>query len=357
MINENVRVSIIVPVYNAEKYIDKCICSILEQTYKNIEIVIIDDGSLDRSYEILKNYSERDERIVLIREKNKGAYKTRIEGIEKSTGEYIMFVDSDDWIDSTMVEDMLSLTLKYKADICKCGIVFETEDDKKKNIMYNITDREIHITKPMFEKEVYNRFISTYNLCSVYTQLIKLEKVKITNTGRALSFAEDLQFNLELYSNIDSVVVTEKNYYHYVKNEESVTKTYTINRINQNIENTIFVYGSLFEYLKRWDIDSEENRKLVANRVLKEIAVEIIKLSKIKGENLKVIYSKIKEICKNNIMDIIKQNLEKEDINNENIFIKTIENNIYNCRSKKIIFLLYLVYKPYIKLKSKGMKR
>ena len=106
------KVSIIIPVYNAELFIDKCIESIINQTYKNLEIILINDGSSDRSGEICNNYALSDNRIQVIEIKNKGASFARNVGINLATGNYIMFVDSDDWIEKDMIENMIKLLAK-----------------------------------------------------------------------------------------------------------------------------------------------------------------------------------------------------------------------------------------------------
>jgi glycosyltransferase involved in cell wall biosynthesis len=102
-------VSIIIPVYNLEKILSKCLDSVINQTYKNLEIIVINDGSKDGSEAIIKNYAKKDKRIVLISQKNGGQAKARNVGISQSTGEYIMFVDGDDWIEKDTIEDMMAV--------------------------------------------------------------------------------------------------------------------------------------------------------------------------------------------------------------------------------------------------------
>ena len=104
------KVSIIIPVYNSEKYISKCLDSVLNQTYKNIEILVINDGSKDNSIDILREYEKKDDRIVVIDKENEGVAKTRNQGIKKATGDYIMFIDNDDFIDEDYVETYLKNT-------------------------------------------------------------------------------------------------------------------------------------------------------------------------------------------------------------------------------------------------------
>lgn len=117
----DIEVSVIVPIYNAEKYLRKCIDSILDQTLKHIECILVDDGSVDNSYAICKEYEIRDSRIRVIRQKNSGSSVARNTGINMSNGKYISFVDSDDWIESTMLEKLSNNARKYNADISICN--------------------------------------------------------------------------------------------------------------------------------------------------------------------------------------------------------------------------------------------
>ena len=108
------KISVIVPIYNVEKYLEKCLGSIINQTYKNLEIICVNDGSTDNSLEILKKYSNQDSRIIIIDKKNGGLSSARNEGLKIATGEFIGFVDSDDYIESNTYEECI---LKFKEDI------------------------------------------------------------------------------------------------------------------------------------------------------------------------------------------------------------------------------------------------
>lgn len=123
-------VSVIVPIYNAEKYLSKCIESILTQTYKKLEILLIDDGSSDKSGEICDRYAAADSRIKVVHRENKGVAYTRNEGLDMASGEYITFVDSDDYIHPCMYECMLKSMHKHNAQIVTCGYKRVQEDEK-----------------------------------------------------------------------------------------------------------------------------------------------------------------------------------------------------------------------------------
>ena len=121
-------ISIIVPVYNVEKYLDRCVNSIIKQTYQNLEIILVDDGSTDGSGEKCDEWSKKDSRIVVIHKNNGGLSDARNVGMSKSNGEYIGFVDSDDYVSANMYESLYSAIIKYDADIAECQwIKFEDE--------------------------------------------------------------------------------------------------------------------------------------------------------------------------------------------------------------------------------------
>lgn len=113
------KISVIVPVYNVEDYLEECINSILGQTYKNLEIILVDDGSTDNSSKICDIYEKKDKRIKVIHKENGGLSSARNEGLKYRTGEYISFVDSDDFIDKTMYEKLYSAIKKYDADVVR----------------------------------------------------------------------------------------------------------------------------------------------------------------------------------------------------------------------------------------------
>ena len=127
MENINDLISVIVPVYNVEKYLVQCINSILNQTIKNLEIILVDDGSLDNSGKICDEFSKKDDRIVAIHKENNGLSSARNAGLEIANGNYIGFVDSDDWLDEHMYEILLKLIKENNSDISCCDF-FKTAD-------------------------------------------------------------------------------------------------------------------------------------------------------------------------------------------------------------------------------------
>ena len=141
-------ISIVIPVYNVEKYLDECILSVINQTYKNLEILLINDGSSDSSYDICCKYSEQDNRIHVINKENGGLASARNVGIDKATGEYIYFLDSDDYIKETTIEKVVNYMKNNNLDLCYFSADVIIEDNNltwnkemyKKNHYYNPND-------------------------------------------------------------------------------------------------------------------------------------------------------------------------------------------------------------------------
>ena len=127
-------VSIIVPVYNSEKYIEKCAISLMNQTYQDLEIVLVNDGSTDSSLEICRKFADLDSRFVVYDKKNEGPGFTREYGINNSKGEYLMFVDSDDYIDRNTVESMVNCMVTDNVDLVRCNVVVESKKKEKNNV-------------------------------------------------------------------------------------------------------------------------------------------------------------------------------------------------------------------------------
>ena len=124
------EVSVIIPVYNSEKYVEKCICSVMAQTLPELEIIIINDGSIDESGKILRKLAQKDSRIILLEQENKGVAAARNLGVEKATGKYLTFVDGDDYLQEDYIEKMYSLAEKETLDMVICGQTYVDEGGK-----------------------------------------------------------------------------------------------------------------------------------------------------------------------------------------------------------------------------------
>lgn len=193
------KVSIIVPVYNVEKYLDKCIESIVNQTYRNIEIILVDDGSPDKCPEICNEWAKKDDRIKVIHKENGGLSSARNAALEIAQGDYITFVDSDDWIENDMIQSMLTCAAKNDADIVCCGFYFDNVDTTG------------HLQK--FEKAEYENEEIVLNLLldnirpEVCSKLYSAELINQFRFDESIKYAEDLPFNFYLMLKAKNFVV------------------------------------------------------------------------------------------------------------------------------------------------------
>ena len=223
------RVSVIVPVYNAQKYLVRCVDSILAQTHKDLEIILVDDGSTDNSPKLCKEFAQKDSRIKVIHKQNEGAGMARNMGLQEAAGEFVMFVDSDDYIESTTIEKSLTVRREYNADLVMFGRFNQTADGK-------ITPKPMTADKCLFEgDEVVSKVLSglfTYKMgvgisCwgKVYDiNLIKGSNISFNSERELLS--EDAFFMLQLFKHIKRVALLPESLYYYCQNENSLSRGY-----------------------------------------------------------------------------------------------------------------------------------
>ena len=237
---EQPQVSIIVPVYNVENYIERCLNSLVNQTFKDIEIITINDGSTDKSLELLNKYAKEDIRISVIDLGDEGVSYCRNLGIEKANGKYIMFVDSDDWIDSNMVEVMYKKAEENKLDLVMCSYIREFKDHSKEKI-FNLPE-EIIYKEDKVKNELLRKLVGPIKeelsnpemldaLGTVWGKLyradiLKENKLKFVDLNE-IGSAEDTLFNIFTFNYLKKVMFLNKPMYHYWRdNPKSVTSQY-----------------------------------------------------------------------------------------------------------------------------------
>ncbi len=217
----NTTIDVLIPVYNGEKYIAKCLDSLLSQTYKNLRIVIADDGSTDCTARIIKTYQEYNANIELYSKENeKSISKTRNFLLTKIKSPLFTFFDSDDYAEPEYLETLLNLLNTYNADISLCGKCRHNEnkivDLKKKN-------KKLNKLTLMNKQEVLAEMLSS-NLFNgtVYCKLFKTELLKNANFDENIHYGEDLDFCFKIMSNANSFVFTNKQLYHYIIRKGSI---------------------------------------------------------------------------------------------------------------------------------------
>lgn len=228
---EKPLISVIVPVYNVEKYLYRCLDSVVAQTYQNLEIICVDDGSVDDSGKICDQYAVRDARIRVIHEKNQGLSAARNKGLEAAKGEYIAFVDSDDYILEDMYKKMLDKLLDYNVDLCVCQWQYEFSDGrqviKKQNIDPTIYGRKTSLELARFlYKGNYENGVVVAAWNKLYHRTL-LDTIRFE--GR---IHEDEAFSGRIMAKNISVYVMEEQFYVYAQNGDSLTnKPFSANKL------------------------------------------------------------------------------------------------------------------------------
>lgn len=214
-------ISVIVPVYKVEKYLKRCVASIQDQTYKNLEIILIDDGSPDECGKMCDEFAEKDTRIKVVHQKNGGLAKARNKGLEIAKGEYITFVDSDDMLEAQMME-MLLLMIKEDADIdisiCGHRIVYE---DKER---VSPKDEECKDNVILNQQELWEEIFGQLNN-AVWNKMYKRSVIGELRFPEGIIHGEDLIFNLNYLRKCNKGIINQTVGYNYLKRQNSITSS------------------------------------------------------------------------------------------------------------------------------------
>lgn len=234
-------ISIIVPVYNVEDFLERCIVSIINQTYANFELLLIDDGSIDKSAEICKKWVVKDTRIKYFYKENGGVSSARNRGIKEAKGKYIGFVDPDDWLDETMYEELYTLLEKNYCDVAVCRLI-RVYDEKEK------------IEEKRFKTQIFldgmidqRQLIQSDDLVSCLTKLYKaciFDKLRFPEN---MSHAEDLYIVPDILSRASRVIYTSKILYYYFMRNSSASHNFSESKALNRLE----ARSKFYAYLKQ----------------------------------------------------------------------------------------------------------
>lgn len=292
MINENIKVSVIVAAYNIEKYIDRCLKSLIRQTFKNIEIIIINDGSSDNTLNLIKDYQIIDERIKIVDKENQGLIEARKSGLKLAQGEYIIFIDGDDWLEIEALDKLYTKAKSSNADIL-CYNAFTSYDNDKKEIknMFNIN--KIDKDNPL--KSLFLDDIKV----NIWSKFIRLNYIVENNVEfpERISYAEDLGAVSSLFMYNPKVEYLEQNLYNYYQREDSITKI--ANSKMLEINKAICFVESQLKKNKLYEKYKQEFEQMIYNHLLFFNFMAI----KNRGKYHKEIYRKYMEkniVIKNN---------------------------------------------------------
>ena len=216
---ESCRVSVIVPVYNAEEYLEMCVDSLLQQTYQNMEILLIDDGSTDGSWEMCQQYGERDSRIHTVHKENGGLVSTWKYGVENSTGDYLCFVDSDDWVEPQMIQEMTECICGKEREIVSSDYVIERDNGTRQYVYQQLApgvyDEEAIQSQVLPKVLGYeHRYVTMSRCMKLISKKLILENMHYCDS--AIRMGEDVVMMLPCLIDCERLVVmNHKAYYHY----------------------------------------------------------------------------------------------------------------------------------------------
>lgn len=255
------KISIIVPVYNAEKYIDECISSVLQQTNPNWELILVDDGSTDNSSNIIDEYADKDTRIKSYHKRNEGQFLTRQFGIDKASGDYLGFLDADDFLSKEYVSAILEVCEKHLPDVICFEYCQWNKTITKEWILSLPIKNDCFYCKPDTIKQVYSQIIDGSLTGSMWSKAFSSELIKNTkidsNVVRDKRFAEDAYHSYSIIAKAESIYYLKENLYYYRENNDSASgslDTRPFSYFNQK-----FLFELILNLLSFWKMDDNDN--------------------------------------------------------------------------------------------------
>lgn len=314
----NYKISIIVPIYNTGIYLKKCIDSLLYQTLQDIEIILIDDGSTDESKDICDEYAKRDNRISVIHKKNEGVSIARNVGIKKAKGKYIGFIDSDDWIESNMYENMYNHAKDYNADIVFCDATTVYDNKQSEIDTFTLLEKSRLITKDNIDSSLLAQIAGS--ACRGLYKRELLQKNDICFPVN-LKFSEDRIFNLYAIGYSKKIFYDKTVYYNrYIRMGSAVNKYY-----NNMIDIVMDARGKIMEAIQVcWNNDESIINRYELQTV--GLCYAAINNEFYKDSYLNYIerYRSIKKICDNHILRNEIDKLNLNDLRAKSIIKKRI---------------------------------
>lgn len=308
----NDLISIIIPVYKVEEYLEKCIESVLKQTYTNLQIILVDDGSPDNCGKICDEYAKKDPRIEVIHKVNGGLSDARNVGIAKAKGKYIGFVDSDDYIKEDMYEILINLIKEYDADVSICNL-YDVIDGKE-YIRNNENGIQEYSRLEILKEVLLDKNIQSYAWNKLYKKEL-FDEIKYP-IGKKY---EDIGTTFYVFEKCNKIVVTSKPEYYYLKRSDSLVNNVTESTVLDYTD--IIIQRYLYTQKNIEELRKYNNYYLAKTLITAHNDIELLgSISEKMQEKYKDLYNLVYNIMKNNIKDI------EELFNDEQK--KTIENLI-----------------------------
>ena len=336
MNEETNLISIVVPVYNCEKYIERCISSILKQTYRNIEVLLINDGSEDKSLEICEKYAKKDNRIIVFDKENEGVSGTRNLGIEKSNGEFITFVDSDDYLEENFCTEMIERIYKYNVDYVTCGYKRVYDNGHIEYINNDCTEKVIT------SSDYLNLLLNVQmGYGFAHMKLIKKSAIKNIKFDKNLKVGVDALFNVMLCKNLEKVLIYNKSLYNYYFNSNSVVRKFDKNYDKKYIKSMEMMTQYINEKYKKNKAIETNLQNYIAYHVLL-ICVNFCYHPQNENKGIKL----VKEVCN---YPVLKKAIKNSNYNNLSITRKI---SLFTLKHK-----LYFIMEIICKIRQKQFKK
>ena len=263
-----IKVSVIMPVYGVEDYVGKAIESIKNQTLTDWEFFCVDDGTKDKSGEICDEYAAKDPRIMVIHKENGGAPSARNVAIDKARGKYMYFMDSDDWAEPTMLEDMYNLAERDNAQLVVAGFYIDTYySDTEKYSQQQFCESAVYKNSREFRQNAHKLFDKNL-LYTPWNKLYLSSYILENKLYFPETFWDDFPFNLSVVRDVERVTVTSEKYYHFIrKRGESETAKYRADMFQKREEE----HSWMLELYEHWKTDSPEIREFLARRYIERV--------------------------------------------------------------------------------------
>ena len=261
------KISVIVPVYKAEKYLHRCVGSLLAQTFADFEIILVDDGSPDNCGEICDEYAKKDNRFKVIHQKNGGVSLARQAGLDKATGDYIIHCDPDDWIEPEMLQEMLTKAQEENADMVICDHYRESNNE--------ITYCSHKLQNPITAKEALRKMIDYKIGTALWDKLMRKEICKgITFSPIELAIGEDQLFCIKVVNNDIKITYLPKAYYHYRVNQQ----TSLTGKQSYRVDNIFLLINEISKIIDENEYDNLfVIKKLTLNMLFNYKQIELLK--------------------------------------------------------------------------------
>lgn len=344
---DELKISIIVPVYNSQKYLEACLESLIQQSYENYEVILVNDGSTDNSLDICSHFSDKSEKVIVINQENSGVSCARNKGLEKATGEYVMFVDADDWIDTKMLSQLSKQVRETEANFVMCNFI--REYPTKSELVWSGFNSTTILKNQEIEEQLILGFIEkkereTNHVLAPFKapwgklfdlDIIKKHHLKFDDQ---LVIGEDFLFNLQFLKHCEKALIVDDFYYHYLINEESIMMKYKEECWSNIYSRTL---QKIESFLKENGYDNVSSQQF-AQLVIKYYIICLDNELRFENQNtLQKQIQHIKEMCHSTY---VVESLNIMTKNNRNQFdIKTIELVLTRYKmSTALYFYLYI---------------